>query len=223
MEIGYWNTKGLAEPCRWTLAYLGIESTEYNPADKEEWAAKKPSMGAFPNLPYIKDGDFVLSETAAMWTYIAHKANKPEFLGKDGQEAARVRQVEGVINDIKMNLTKVMYSEDKAAAAKEAFAEGSAVHKKLEEINNYLEGRQFIVSDVTIADLLTAYFVEFICSVGVTMTGECPLKQYPNLLAHGNRVRNLAGIKQVVEKRKDMPYSTGLKPFSELDCLKCCQ
>lgn len=223
MEIGYWPSKGLAEPCRWTLAYLGIEHTEWNPKSPEDWAARKSSTGDFPNLPYLRDGDFTITETAAMWTYAAVKAGKPEFLGKDAQEIARVRQVEGVMSDVLKSMGKAMYAEDKISAIKEAFAEGSDLSNKLGELNKYLEGRQFFVSNPTIADLLCAYFIEFCCTMTISFLGECSIKKYTNILAHASRVRNLPGIKENVEKRTDEPYhqTAPLKKFSELTCLNC--
>lgn len=38
-----------------------------------DWAEAKVGLMDFPNLPYIQDGDFMLSETFAVQIYIAQK------------------------------------------------------------------------------------------------------------------------------------------------------
>lgn len=37
----------------------------------------------FPNLPYLKDGPEILSETNAIALYVAKKAKKEELFGKE--------------------------------------------------------------------------------------------------------------------------------------------
>ena len=56
--------------------------------DKSCWFNVKPTMPhTFPNLPYLIDGEFTLTETAAIMKYIAHKW-KPELLGSTSAEYA---------------------------------------------------------------------------------------------------------------------------------------
>ena len=35
----------------------------------------------FPNLPYLLDGDLVVSESEAIFVHLIVKANKPELMG----------------------------------------------------------------------------------------------------------------------------------------------
>ena len=38
-------------------------------------------MGPFPNLPYLRDDDFVISDSLAIARYIAKRASREELLG----------------------------------------------------------------------------------------------------------------------------------------------
>ena len=46
-----------------------------------------------PNLPYLIDGDFKLTESTAIVRYIPRKFGKPELLGKTVEDQARVDQL----------------------------------------------------------------------------------------------------------------------------------
>ena len=65
--IGYWDIRGLGQPCRLSLAYAGISFTDLRitPGDypsedyKQVWMTKKPELAEslhFPNLPFLFDG-----------------------------------------------------------------------------------------------------------------------------------------------------------------------
>ena len=68
----------------------------------------------------------------------------------------------------------------------------------MNELNDYLESREFNVSGVTFADVIVAYTTEYVCALCITFTDENSLKSYPNLLSHASRVRNLPSIKKNV-------------------------
>ena len=98
LKIGYWKIRGLASGIRYQLAYSGVkdyEMVEYEQGDapdfnSECWFGVKHSLGlAFPNLPYLFDGDHSMTETAAIHIYLADKY-KPELLGTNPQERAHV-------------------------------------------------------------------------------------------------------------------------------------
>ena len=88
-ELGYWHIRGLAASIRYMLHYCEVDfldtTYELGPApefSRDCWFSIKPNMGLdFPNLPYFKDGDFSLTESAAIHKYIAHKW-APHLLGK---------------------------------------------------------------------------------------------------------------------------------------------
>lgn len=71
MEIGYWKIKGLAEYPKWVASYCGASFTEID-QDPSTWPTDKLNLGlSCPNLPYLYDGDFKMTETRAIAVYIA--------------------------------------------------------------------------------------------------------------------------------------------------------
>jgi len=95
-EFAYWNIRGLAQPVRFLLEYVGTDFTdtmfnqkgEHPNWDRSEWLDVKFSKGLdFPNLPYYIDGDVKLTQTHAIMRYIARKH---DLLGKTEEEKYRV-------------------------------------------------------------------------------------------------------------------------------------
>ena len=93
LKIGYWAIRGLAAPLRMAAAYGGLkyESVEYElqakPGggwDRSEWMEKKPALvekNALMNLPYIVDGDIVITQSNACLMYLGRKwwEQQPRF------------------------------------------------------------------------------------------------------------------------------------------------
>ena len=106
--LGYWHIRGMAEPIRYLLNYLGVdfEDVTYTqgPApdyDRSAWTEVCDTLGmSFPNLPYFIDNDLKLSESLAIIEYIVLKY-KPELAGVSLREKAVIKQLGGVVYDIK--------------------------------------------------------------------------------------------------------------------------
>ena len=92
MKLGYWAFRGAGHISRLSLAYSGLEWEDVKHVDREKWQAEeKAGLGMdFPNLPYLIDGDFKLSESSAIPRYVLKKAGKTDALGKNAQDQARV-------------------------------------------------------------------------------------------------------------------------------------
>jgi len=96
LELGYWGIRGLGHPCRLVLACSGCKFVEKvygrpRPGDPTpgDWFGKKHSLGmAVPNLPYVVDGDIMLSETLAVIRYIC-ETRADWLLGEGRAERAR--------------------------------------------------------------------------------------------------------------------------------------
>lgn len=93
--LGYWGIRGRGNVSRLLLEYCGVPYEEKRYSDPNEWFGKdSPELAKsgflFPNLPYLTDGNFKLSESIAIEEYIVRRGGKPELMGKNIQEEAVV-------------------------------------------------------------------------------------------------------------------------------------
>ena len=108
---------------------------------KECWFGVKHTLGFdFPNLPYLIDGDYKLTESNAIMRYIAGKYGPEEFSGKDAKEKSVIDMMYGVINDIKGANSPHMYG----TGDKNAIVENS---KRMEQVSKFLGSNHFITGD----------------------------------------------------------------------------
>ena len=219
MELGYWGIKGAAEPIRWLIAFLGLPVKEYNPSSPDDWfVLKKDHMGMdFPNLPYLLDGDFKISETCAIPFYLANKAGKPELFGKDGLEQAYHKQIEGVLADLWQTYLKAISHKDNHVEEwKKCAMAGSLLKVKLDQLSKYLGTKEYLFGHITYADIALAYQIDFI-EITCSSLGLEHFVKADNLIALNKRVKELPGIKTRVEQSAEIPFAPAtMVPFKML-------
>lgn len=200
IEFGMWKIKGIAEPTRWVFLHFGLNVVEWNPKDEQEWLEKKKALSEhtpFPNLPFIKDGDLVLTETNALGPYLAEKAGRPDFLGKDFVERAKVRELEGILLDIRLGCIEIIKLPKEAnhkEALGEHFKEGAALRTKLIALSTYLGEKEWFLGHLTWADFMMTFTARFCGAMCYSLLGFSPFADYPNIVALMARVSNLKGI-----------------------------
>lgn len=69
---------------------------------REEWFENdKNTLGLnFPNIPYLIDGEFKLTESSAIQRYVINKSNHKDLLGKNMHDIVKVESILSLINDI---------------------------------------------------------------------------------------------------------------------------
>ena len=143
MQFGYWAIRGLGQSIRFEIHYLGIQDqvTIKNYTSKEEWFEKdKVEMKFdFPNVPYLVNGDFFLTESKAIEDYLALKY-KPELLGTTEEEKAKVQMVHGIVKELNGKLRQFMYG-----GKKEELDE--VIPAKLPPLAKFLGEKKFLISD----------------------------------------------------------------------------
>jgi glutathione S-transferase len=112
--LGYWGIRGLAQQIRLVLSYVGLPFEDKIYANREEWfETDKKNIGfAFPNIPYLLDGEFKLTESSAIQRYVINKSQHKELLGKNIQDSVRIETVIGVLDDIWAEFAKNFWKKD---------------------------------------------------------------------------------------------------------------
>lgn len=62
----------------------------------------------FPNLPYLLDGDYKLTESLTIANYIVYKAKKDDLLG-NGLDKFRVDEIKHVLEEVQTNLFEILF------------------------------------------------------------------------------------------------------------------
>ena len=210
LKLYYWEFKGKSFNIRTLLKYLKVNYQEII-LKREEWPPLKQSFidGGFnfPNLPMIDDGGYKLSESKAILSYIAEAYGGGSLAGRNAQDQAFIRQIEGVLDDLFNMLIKCVFSPD----YKEKLEETGSNEKLLRIVkrfeNQFGDGRDFALGYFTIADIIIAdsYCLvnHFYKSVGLKNPMERKI-----LYKHATRVANLPGIKEYYasDECKNTPY-----------------
>lgn len=206
LTLGYWNFRGRAECLRWLLNFLKVNYKEENyvmgppPAkDRSSWIKAKYARGYdYPNLPYIVDGDFKLTELAAIMKYVCEKY-KPELLGKDIKQKAVVEMTMGVLYDLRCNFIPMVRSNRAPDDVKRG---EEKMLMTICNIGDVLKREKFLAGDnLTYVDFICAEFMECIND-----NLEPVFERYPNIKRHHDEVASLEGVKEFRETRKDIPY-----------------
>ena len=155
MKFGYWKIRGLGQVPRLVLAYTGQEFTEEQYEGREKWFDEdKKNLGIeFPNLPYLIDGDFKLTQSKAIIAYVVMKSGKVDLFGKDLQDKVRCMQLGGVFEDGMKDFGGLFwnpkYEELKEAAVQK-------LQGKLEMISKFIGEKDWAMGYPTICDFAIA-------------------------------------------------------------------
>jgi len=174
LVLGYWKIRGLAQAIRNVLEYTKTPYVNkcYAAGDaphfsRDEWTKEKHTLGlAFPNLPYLFDGDFKLTESHAILHYIGKKNN---LCGSTETENATMNMVLGHLYDWRNTIVRLAYNPNFATLKGEYLSTTFASYAK--ELENYLTGKKWCLNDkLSIAD----FVLYEICDEGREMGGQLP-------------------------------------------------
>ncbi|MBB4184394.1 glutathione S-transferase [Sinorhizobium terangae] len=173
----------------WALQELDAEF-EFVPVNILAGETRHPDflrLNPAGKLPVLVDGDFVLTESAAIVMYLAEKYGAKGLMPTDLKERAQAyRWSLFAVTELEQPLWRIakhtfLYPEDKRlpediALAREEFLAMAAV------LEQHMDERGFIVGDnLTIADCVTAYVLDWGNENGL-------IADFPNLKAYLERM-----------------------------------
>eukprot|EP01017_Pseudomicrothorax_dubius_P036936 TRINITY_DN5354_c0_g1_i1.p1 TRINITY_DN5354_c0_g1~~TRINITY_DN5354_c0_g1_i1.p1 ORF type:complete len:218 (+),score=23.93 TRINITY_DN5354_c0_g1_i1:111-764(+) len=146
LVLGYWAIQGRAEPLRQLLEYLHVPYVNKKYTDRQEWATDKATLNnPFPNLPYLVDGDKIITESQALAVYLIEKAGKSELLGRTPEQKVLAQVLSGVIDDITKDVKGLAYVPNWESEKGKYFAD--KVVPRLKRIEQFLTGKKFFLGD----------------------------------------------------------------------------
>lgn len=123
ITVGYWSIRGLAAPLRMMVMYANhpLNNVMYDLTETEgqydgsAWFSKKPELkvqNPLINLPYVIDGDRVISQTNACFSYLGRKL---QLWGNNDDEVIQVEQLLCEVMDLRNSMIRFAYSSQDSA------------------------------------------------------------------------------------------------------------
>lgn len=141
---------------------MEFQEVQYDSQDK--WFKEdKLSLGfEFPNLPYLIDGAFKLTESAAIAKYIINKSGKTDLLGMNTQDKGKVDALIALSREIWKALVGLCFNPEHEKVKIEIL---ETIRPKLNYIKEFIGDKQFALGYLTLADFYLAeqlsYFETF--------------------------------------------------------------
>ena len=166
LELHYWKIRGLVECVKTFLEYVHIDYNINYKVDFASMMIEKQQLVndgfLFANLPYVKDGDFYLSETVAILYYVAQKAKRPDLVFAP-DELVKFTELWGVVLDYKSMVTSICYSaKDLEDFKAKLQITKDRVSSKISALGNILKNQDYVFNRLTVIDFYLAELVDMI-------------------------------------------------------------
>uniref|UniRef100_A0A1B6CF84 glutathione transferase n=1 Tax=Clastoptera arizonana TaxID=38151 RepID=A0A1B6CF84_9HEMI len=200
-KLTYFNGRGVAEPIRYLLIYLG-ENFEDIRVEFENWLELKPSM-PFGKLPVLEIDGKKYSQSTALYRYLGNKGN---ISGNNDLENLHIDIIADVLVDLRTAASQVMWEPDeqKKKEKQQTFLSETLPYnlEKLEEIakknDGYLANKKLSWADFMFASIAENFGFQF---------PESNLNEkYPTLKALKEKILSIPKIKAHIENRKSSPF-----------------
>ena len=155
LTLAYWGTRGLVQPIRFFLDYLNLPYENKSYTDREVWNKDKAALKTpLPNLPYLIDGEKVITESDALFHYIAYKAGRRDLIApEDPEKFVRLSTTRGVLADLRHSISSLIYSPNYDSLYESTMT--NTVKPRLEKLSKYLEDHDwFCGSEITYVDFI---------------------------------------------------------------------
>ncbi|KAM7538886.1 hypothetical protein Aperf_G00000052771 [Anoplocephala perfoliata] len=198
--LGYWDIRGVGEPIRLLLRYLGVEFSEklysLGPApdfDRSMWLSEKFKLGLdFPNLPYYIEGNFKLTQSLAILEYLADEHGMAPDCKK---ERAVLHMLQNAVMDLRVSFAKLCYDPN-FETLKGPFLKG--LPDSLKTFEKYLGDKTWLTG------VKINYPDFFLCDILNQLEKFEPtcLRAVPKLKAYLTRFENLPALKNYMASKE---------------------
>jgi len=156
LQLCYWDLRGLGEPIRLMLEYIGADYENQHPTSPADWFAKKHHLNLkYPNLPYLVDGDVRISQSNAIMRYLSRKY---KCLGASTEAELRaLDQAEGFYGDFRGAFRAVIFARQSKERKDKYVRELPAKLKSLEDVlrqHKWASGNRLAYIDFAICENL---------------------------------------------------------------------
>mmetsp|Transcript_12566 Transcript_12566/g.35497 ORF Transcript_12566/g.35497 Transcript_12566/m.35497 type:complete len:235 (-) Transcript_12566:594-1298(-) len=223
--VGYWDIRGLAAPLRMVLEYVGAEydnvtyKTLGEPGnwDVSDWFGKKPALlekNALMNLPYVIDGDMVVTQSNACLLYLGRKYG---LNGKTEKEISKNDQCLCQVMDLRNDAVFLFYAPaDRFHADKEKYFT-SSLARHLKKMDSWLtmNGTDFLAGDTpTVCDFHFFELLDQHEAFAKFLDKRSPLEKFEQLEAYYKRFRALPQLeKYFVSDMHKLPINNKMAQF----------
>jgi glutathione S-transferase len=174
---------------RWTLQELGVdfESVKVNILQGELGTPAFRRLKPAAKLPVLVDGDFVLTESAAIVLYLAEKHPQRHLIPEDLRDRAEMyRWLMFTVTELEQPLWRMtrhrsLYPEAERLPGDIAIA-SREFRQMAQVMDQHMRGREFVAGDaVSVADFVLAYTLDWGNEVKL-------LDETPGLIAYMERM-----------------------------------
>jgi len=157
-----------------------------------DWSAQKNQLGLpFPNLPFMKDGKTVLTQSEAIIRYFARRH---DLVAKTEEEHQQQDVILGVLGDMRANWGNLVYRATNFDTEKLAYRKDK-LEPILKQLDKYLTNKDYLVG--IFRHRLT--FADFICFELLDINSLLfpdVLNDFPNVKKFHQRIADLKGVKE---------------------------
>ena len=199
-EIGYWDVRGLVRHVMHVAEYVHAPYktklyAEGEDGSGKDWFDQKYHLGLhFPNIPYLRKGDFNITETLVIIHYLWEKF-KPELLGETAQEKAIVMMLAHISHQVKIATATLCFTQNETSVVLDKAWE------TLKPVSEFLGEKKYLLGDkLWFVDI---YLLEFFYLIDA-LDPEGLVNKYPNLSTLKSNVENLPEIKDFLESERNI-------------------
>eukprot|EP01017_Pseudomicrothorax_dubius_P042633 TRINITY_DN6990_c0_g2_i5.p1 TRINITY_DN6990_c0_g2~~TRINITY_DN6990_c0_g2_i5.p1 ORF type:complete len:219 (+),score=59.11 TRINITY_DN6990_c0_g2_i5:35-691(+) len=195
--IGYWAVQGEAEPLRQLAEYLHIPYVNKKYTNSEEWSADMANINTpSPSLPYLIDGDQVVTGIFPITLHLVAKAKREDFLDMKPDDRLLARVIGGAIGDLTKDVMELAYNPNWETELPKAFAE--KITPQLKKLSEFLADKKFFLGDKVSLVEFPAYYIFNLTRV----INAAAISEFPNIVSFINNYENIQEIKEYLASER---------------------